>query len=359
MSTLRIAVTADPYIAVPPKLYGGIERIIDMLVRGLTERGHEVTLFAHPESDTPCRLEAYPVRTNGYNGGFLRNLWRVSSRLLKEDYDIIHSFGRLAYLLPVLPAALPKLMSYQRLITRRSVEWGERLAHGTLHFSGCSRHLIEAFGSKANWHVVYNGVPLSTYTFQERVAEDAPLVLLGRVEEIKGPHLAIEVARRSGRKLIIAGNVPEEPKHRAFFEAQIAPRVDGKQIEYIGPVNDSQKNDLLGGAVALLMPILWDEPFGIVMAEALACGTPVLALNRGSAPEIVENQINGFVCESVDEMARAVARLAEIDRATCRAVMEKRFSDAAITTAYEELYFEIIGAMLARRKRTITWQESV
>jgi len=343
---LRIAVTADPYIAVPPKLYGGIERIIDMLVRGLTERGHEITLFAHPESDTPCRLEAYPVRTNGSNGGFLGNLWRVSSRLLKEDYDIVHSFGRLAYLLPVLPAAIPKLMSYQRSITRRSVEWGERLARGTLHFSGCSQHLIDVFRGKANWHVVYNGVPLLTYTFQKTVAGDAPLVFLGRVEEIKGSHLAIEVAQRSGRKLIIAGNVPDEEKHRAFFESHIAPRVDGEQVKYIGPVNDSQKNELLGGAAALLMPILWDEPFGIVMAEALACGTPVIALNRGSAPEIVENQVNGFVCESLDEMARAVARIAEIDRQTCRAVMEKRFSDAAITIAYEELYFEIIGRRL-------------
>jgi len=339
---MRIAITADPDITVPPKLYGGIERIIDILVRGLTRQNHDVTLFALPESEVPCRLEAYPCHRSDSKWATLKNLWHVSSKVLLENFDIIHSFGRLAYLLPVLPTTIPKLMSYQRAITGRSVAWGERLARGTLHFSGCSRRLILPYEGRANWHVVYNGVPLLTYTFRHSVAADAPLVFLGRVEEIKGPHLAIEVARRSHRKLIIAGNIPEEPKHRAFFEAKIAPHIDGGQIEYVGPVNDQQKNDLLGRATAFLMPILWDEPFGIVMAEALACGTPVIALNRGSVPEIVEHQVNGFVCDTVDEMIGEVKRIKEIDRAVCRAVMEERFSDVAITAAYEELYFKII-----------------
>jgi glycosyltransferase involved in cell wall biosynthesis len=334
--------TADPDIVVPPKHYGGIERIIDMLVRGLTARGHEVTLFAHPESAVPCRLEAYRGRRSDSTSATLQNVWRVSSKLLKDRFDIVHSFGRLAYLMPVLPAALPKLMSYQRAITGRSVAWGERLAHGTLHFSGCSRHLIAAFSRRANWHVVYNGVPLAKYTFQMTVPADAPLVFLGRVEEIKGPHLAIEVARRSQRRLIIAGNIPAETMHREFFDRQIAPHLDGEQIEYVGPVNDEQKNDLLGRAAAFLMPILWDEPFGIVMAEALACGTPVIALNRGSVPEIVEHQRNGLVCDSVGQMVDAVMRVGEIDRRACRTIMEERFSDQAITAAYDALYLKII-----------------
>ena len=343
--------TADPEIAVPPKQYGGIERIIDMLVRGLTARGHEVTLFAHPESAVPCHLEAYRGRRSDSASATLQNVWRVSAKLLKDHFDIVHSFGRLAYLMPVLPTALPKLMSYQRAVTARSVAWGERLAHGTLHFSGCSRHLIAAFSRRTNWHVVYNGVPLATYTFQTTVPANAPLVFLGRVEEIKGPHLAIEVARRSQRRLIIAGNIPAEARHREFFDRQIAPHLDGEQIEYVGPVNDEQKNELLGRAAAFLMPILWDEPFGIVMAEALACGTPVIALNRGSVPEVVEHQRNGFVCDSAEQMVEAIKRIGDIDRAICRAIMEERFSDQAITTAYEALYLKIV--QVCRRTRRV------
>lgn len=356
---MRIALTADPHIPVPPRLYGGIERLIDMLVRGLIERGHEVTLFAHPESNAPCRLEPYAVRLNVFDGGFLRNLWRVSSTILKEDFDIVHSFGRLAYLLPLLPTAIPKLMSYQRAITTRSVEWGERLARGTLHFSGCSENLIKRFSGKSNWHVVYNGVPLSNYTFQEKVEADAPLIFLGRVEEIKGPHLAIEVAQKANRRLIIAGNVPDKPKHRDFFESRIAPNLDGERIQYIGPVDDSQKNELLGRAAALLMPILWDEPFGIVMAEALACGTPVIAFRRGSVPEIVEDTINGFVSGSVDDMVASVCRIDTIKRYECRKTMEARFSDKAIVGAYESLYRNIIEGQIRRRQMVSKWQESV
>jgi glycosyltransferase involved in cell wall biosynthesis len=336
---VRIAITADPDLPVPPKLYGGIERIIDTLVRGLMSKGHEVTLFANAESTTPCRIEPYPT-VNG--SALLSNLRLVSSRIGRGKFDLVHSFGRLAYLLPILPSALPKLMSYQREITPKSVAWGERLSRGTLHFAGCSNQLIRNFLAKPNWHVVYNGVPVSTYTFRESVSPDSPLVFLGRVEEIKGPHLAIEVARRASRKLKIAGNIPQE--HQAFFDTQIAPHLLAGEIDYIGPVNDEQKNELLGNAAALLMPILWDEPFGIVMAEAMACGTPVIGLRRGSVPEVVEDGVDGFVCDSVDEMVESVARLTSLSRAHCRRAMETKYSDTAMVGAYEKIYRELVVA---------------
>lgn len=338
---LRLAITADPEIAVPPKLYGGIERIIDMLVRGLVGRGHEVTLFAHPDSSVPCRVIAYEGNSFKSKLGSLRNTLRVSSNILREPFDLVHSFGRLAYMLPVLPTPVPKLMSYQREVTERSVAWGSRLSRGTLHFTGCSRQLVRRFLGGDNWHVVYNGVPAGTYEFRAAVSEDAPLVFLGRVEEIKGPHLAIEVARRARRPLVIAGNVPDEEAHQEFFATRVAPHVDGNQVRYVGPVTDAEKNELLGRAAALLMPILWEEPFGIVMAEALACGTPVVGLNRGSVPEVVWHGLNGFVCDSVEQMAAAVARLNEIDRADCRLIMEEKFSDTAVIEAYENLYYKI------------------
>jgi glycosyltransferase involved in cell wall biosynthesis len=249
---------------------------------------------------------------------------------------VVHSFGRLAYLVPILPLRLPKIMSYQRVITERSVRWAERLARGTLHFTGCSAHLIHRFARRANWHVVYNGVPAGAYTACADVAADAPLLFLGRIEEIKGPHLAIEVARRTGRRLILAGNI--QPGHEGFFDQKVKPFVDGEQIQYVGPVDDTEKNRLLGQSAALLMAILWDEPFGIVMAEALACGTPVIGMKRGSVPEVVEHGVSGFLCDSVDDMAAAVPLLPRIDRRTCRLIMEERFSDRYLVNAYEQVY---------------------
>lgn len=340
---MRIAITADPTISVPPHLYGGIERIIHMLVLGLVGRKHDVTLFAHPESVGPCRLEGYAQPTAGSRFDHLRNAYLVSSTILRERFDVVHSFGRLAYMLPVLALPVPKIMSYQRAVTARSVSLGNRLSRGTIHFTGCSHHLIGRFAGQNNWHVIYNGVPADIYDYREMVASDAPLVFLGRIEEIKGPHLAIEVARRSQRRLVIAGNVPTGPEHATFFDAQIAPHLDDDLVRYVGPVDDLQKNALLGGAAALLMPILWDEPFGIVMAEALACGTPVIGLNRGSVPEVVHGGLNGFVCDSVDDMVEAVARITDVERRACRLTMEQRFSDRAVVQAYEDLYVMASG----------------
>jgi glycosyltransferase involved in cell wall biosynthesis len=234
-------------------------------------------------------------------------------------------------------------MSYQRIITDRSVIWGERLARGTLHFTGCSAHLIRKYAAKKNWHVVHNAVSAATYQMNPDVVADAPLVFLGRIEEIKGPHLAIEVARRTGRSLILAGNI--QPGHEAFFAEKIKPFLDSGRIRYVGPVDDIQKNHLLRQSAALLMPILWDEPFGIVMAEALACGTPVIGLKRGSVPEVVQHGINGYACESVEEMAAAIPALSRIDRLACRRTMEERFSDQALVNSFEQVYRSIARPM--------------
>jgi glycosyltransferase involved in cell wall biosynthesis len=339
---LRIAMTVDPEIPVPPRLYGGIERIVDMLVRGLMQRGHEVTLFANPESTVTCRLVPYPGAKSQNRIDTLANMWHVSNAIRRGHFDVVHSFARLAYLTPLLPLPIPKIMSYQRGVSPRSVQLGNLLSRGTLSFTACGAHLIRQWQRDPHFHVIYNGVPLAKYQYRDYVEPDAPLMYLGRVEEIKGVHLAVKVAQKSGRRLIIAGNVPEAEHHHRYFAERIQPYLKDGTIEYVGPVDDAAKNRLLGASAALLMPLLWEEPFGIVMAEALACGTPVIGLRRGSLPEIVESGANGFVCDSVDEMVSAVGRIHEIDRHGCRRIAEQRFSDGVIVDHYESLYRSVV-----------------
>jgi glycosyltransferase involved in cell wall biosynthesis len=345
-SSLRIALTADPELPVPPKFYGGIERIIDALARGLEARGHEVTLFAHPDSASVGRHVPWSGSASSSLRDTVLNAAKLTSHVARERYDVLHSFSRLAYLTPILPFPIPKLMTYQRAVTRRSVQLGHELSRGSLWFAAISRHMMRSVEDIGTWRIAFNGVPLGAYDFRPDPGPDAPLVFLGRVEEIKGPHLAIEIARKARVPLIIAGNIPAE--HKKWFEANIVPHIDGANVTYVGPVDDTQKNDLLGRARAMLMPILWEEPFGIVMAEAMACGTPVVGSARGAVPEVVEHNVTGFVASDVDGMVASVGRLQAIDRSACRARVERLFSDTALVETYLSIYEEMI---LARNGR--------
>lgn len=347
---MRIALTADPELPVPPVLYGGIERIIDMLARKLLTRGHEVVLFSRPGSDCPVPKVGWPGNESFSMWDTMRNAAVLARHVTSRHFDVVHSFSRIAYLLPILPLRVPKLMTYQREISPRTTGLAHRIARGTLEFSAISRSMMEAAPLAGAWHLVPNGVPLEIYTFQRMVAHDAPLVFLGRIEETKGPHLAIEVARRSGRKLVIAGNIPEA--HRKWFEAMIAPHIDDSHVQYVGPVDDAQKNKLLGSAAAFLMPILWEEPFGIVMAEAMACGTPVIGLGRGAVPEVVEDGVSGFVADTVDGLVSAVGRIGTLDRIAARRRVETCYSDDAVTDGYLEIY-------RALNKRVVSGNRSI
>lgn len=342
---MHIAITADPMLPVPPRLYGGIERVIDWLVRGLVERGHDVTLVAHRASTTGGRLVAYATERAG-GAGAVRNMLTVA-RVATRKPDVVHSFGRLATLAPFLPLSTPKVMSYQREPTLGQVARAARLARpNTLAFTGCAEHIASQMRPFAPSATIYNGVPLDRFALQRTVGPDAPLVFLGRLERIKGAHTAIAVAQAAGRQLVLAGNVP--PEAQDYFDTEVAPHLSDR-ITYVGPVDDVQKNTLLGGALALLMPIEWEEPFGIVMAEALACGTPVIGTPRGSVGEVVVDGLTGFVAPDVEGMARAVAQVPALDRTACRADCAARFSDKVIVEAYEAFYRERIAAAETRR----------
>lgn len=340
-SKLKIALTADPELPVPPILYGGIERIIDMLARGLVRRGHDVTLFAHADSQSAGELVKWRGKDSRNHWSTVQNATTLWRQVQTGKFDIVHSFSRIAYLTPILPHPTPKLMSYQREISRRTTQLAHRLARGSLEFSAISDWMIKPVSDIGTWHMIPNGVDLSIYDFVATVPHDAPLVFLGRIEEIKGPHLAIEIAKRTNRKLIIAGNIPADKQ--AWVDAHVLPHIDGDHISYIGPVNDAQKNKLLGQAAAFLMPILWEEPFGIVMAEALACGTPVIGLKRGAVPEVIEDGVSGIVRDTVDELVDAINAPFSLSRQTCRSRAESAYSEAVIVDQYAELYQQMVA----------------
>jgi glycosyltransferase involved in cell wall biosynthesis len=344
---MNILLTADPELPVPPKHYGGIERIVDMLACSLMERGHTVTLIAHPDSTTPANRISYTGKNSRSFGDTFANAMVLTRAIAYGSFDVVHSFSRLAYLMPIMAFNVPKLMTYQRAVTRRSVILSRILSRGTLEFSAISRKMMDRVADVGRWHLVYNGVRMDVYDFVPTISNHAPLVFLGRIERIKGTHLAIEVAKRTNRPLVIAGNVPDDQKD--YFEEQVKPHLGNSLITYIGPVDDQQKNLLLGRACALLMPILWDEPFGIVMAEALACGTPIIGLARGSVPEIIEHRVTGFVCDDMEGLVIAVNRLNEIDRVACRRRAEVLFSDRAVVDGYLDVYRGMMMRQLKRR----------
>lgn len=343
---IRILLTVDPEIPVPPKGYGGIERIVAGLVDGLEALGHVVGLAANPESTAcPSVLFPWPGRRSGCAWDTVRNGGALRRMVQSFQPHVLHSFSRLLYMLPVLRSRLPKIMSYQRQPSPRTIKRAGGLARGTLRFTACSEYLCR-LGRRAggDWTAIHNFVDIDQYTFRPTVQANAPLVFLSRVESIKGPHLAIAAAKRAGRQLIIAGNHSANPAEAEYWRTQIVPHLGKDGIEYVGPVDDHQKNELLGRAAALLVPVQWGEPFGIVFTEALACGTPVISCARGAVPEIVLHGKTGFLVSSIEEMAAAACRVGTVERLTCRRWVEERFSRPMIARAYNRLYRKCLSA---------------
>jgi len=339
---LKIALIVNPLIPVPPEKYGGIERIVYMLICEYKKKGYDITLYANEHSAPDCKLIGYREGEAYSVNDFIR-INRLTWKIAFQKFDLVHTFGRMSNIALLMSAKITKIVSYQLPPTVSQVKKAVKISrNGTLYFTTCSNYISSQINQHAHVKTIYNGVNLDDYDFGGDVAADAPLVFLGRIQAEKGTDVAIKVALKTSQKLIIAGNVPSEAHHLQYFNEQIKPLIDGEQIEYIGPVNNSQKNALLGKAKAFLMPVMWDEPFGIVMAEALACGTPVIGFKRGAVPEVIVNGLNGFVCETEEEMCAAVQNIAAINRADCRKVAEEKFSAPVIAEQYESLYREAL-----------------
>lgn len=352
MASMRIAQVAPPFESVPPARYGGTERVVATLTEELLRRGHEVTLFASGDSDTSAQVvpvveQALWRRKPPYRD--FSPFWAIEvGKLLRgiDRFDLVHShldfFG-----FPVARVASCPVVStlHGRLDLPELIPLYQEFSDVPLvSISDAQRQPLP----DANWvATVYHGIPLDEFTFNPKPGNY--LAFLGRVSPEKGLDTAIRVAQRARLPLKIAARMPlpfrNDPNARAdwdYYENVVQPLLQGPLVELIGQVGGEEKDEFLGNARALLFPIRWPEPFGLVMPEALACGTPVLALREGSVPEVIEDGVTGFICEDEDELVAAVGRIDQLDRARCRAEVERRFSPEAMVDRYEQVYERLI-----------------
>jgi glycosyltransferase involved in cell wall biosynthesis len=344
---MRIAQVAPMYEAVPPRLYGGTERVVSWLTEELARRGHDVTLFASGDSRTRARLVSAHPRALRLDPAppdplsvHVLELAEVFERA--REFDVIHCHvDYLAFPFGRLVATPVVHTTHGRLDLRDLVPVFRRFADVPLvSISEAQREPLRAV--RPNWvATVYHGLPADDIPFDPDGGGGGYLVFLGRLSREKRPDIAIAVARRLGMPLKIAAKVDEAD--REYFDHEIRPLLRDPLIEYLGEVGDGDKWRLLTDAHCLLFPIDWPEPFGLAVIEALACGTPVVARGCGSIPELIEDGRTGFIADTVDELAAAVKRVDVLDRRRCRRSVEERFSVQVMADRYEAVYRRLQG----------------
>ena len=342
---MRIAQISPLYESVPPSSYGGTERVVSYLTEELVRQGHEVSLFASADSTTSARLIGCSPRS-------LRT-WKGSIDTLAHHVLMLECIGRYAQEFDILHFHIDYL---HFPFSRRSGWTNVTTLHGRLDIPDLEP-LYEEFQDmpvvsisnhqrlplpRANWTAtVHHGLPRDLYRVDE--SPGSYLVFLGRISPEKRVDRAIEIAGRAGMRLRVAAKI--DAADREYFESVIRPLFSLPHVEYLGEVAEHEKQELLGGATALLFPIDWSEPFGLVMIEAMACGTPVVAWRRGSVPEVLEEGVTGFLVESIDEAVAAAARAATHSRTRCRAAFERRFTAERMARDYVSIYQPMVGTL--------------
>lgn len=344
---LRIAVVAPPWYELPPRGYGGVEAVVAHLVDQLVLRGHDVTLVASGAHRTLAQ-KAYSVYDDAPSDRLGTPQPEVAqaaaaAALIDElDVDLVHDHS-LAGPLTARGRVVPTVVTVHMRPTGDYVPYFRSLDHTAelVAISDAQRALLP----EANWAgTVHNAIDVPSYPVREH--KDDYVLWIGRFVEMKAPHLAIDVARAAGRRIVLAGKC-SEPREKAFFDAEVAPRL-GPDVEYVGEADADTKRELYAGARALVFPLQWEEPFGLVMVEAMACGTPVVALRRGAVPELVPHGEAGLVVDELDDMAQAVVDAEDLDPLTCRRVAEERFDLPVMAAGYEDVYDQVLGARSAR-----------
>ncbi|MGQ0824011.1 MAG: glycosyltransferase family 4 protein [Actinomycetota bacterium] len=343
---VRIAIVAPVWFPVPPTGYGGIELVVALLADGLVGGGHDVTLFASGGSKTKARLVspmAEPPDPRELGNPWFDAFHAVSAYTAIDGYDLVHDHAGV-----VGPVCGAMLRGSPPVVHTLHGPWTDpaRLLYGALaphvHLVAISHAQAAENGDVRYAGVVHNGIDLDEYPL--RTEKEDFLVYIGRANPDKGPAEAIRIARDAGfpLKMILKRS---EPPERAYFEHEIEPLL-GHDIDLFENVAHETKADLLGRAAAMLFPIRWPEPFGLVMAEAMACGTPVVTTNWGAAPELVEDGVTGFRREGADELAAALGHVRELDPAACRARVEAEFSARSMVRGYEAVYAQVTGRQL-------------
>lgn len=339
---LRIGIIAPPWVPVPPPVYGGTEAVLDLLARGLVAEGHDVVLFTTGDSTCPVpRRWLYPMAltTMAPTTAELEHVARAYAEL--EGVDIIHDHTMAGPIwasdlgLPV-PIVTTNHGPFTAEATAHFAEVAERVAVVAI-----SHHQRSTAPSVPVASVIHHGVDLANFPVGR--GDGGYLLFLGRMNPDKGVHRAIEVARAAGKRLVIAAKM-WEPVERAYFRDCVEPLL-GPDAVYVGEVGRARKLELLGGAEALVNPIRWPEPFGMVMIEALACGTPVLAFAEGAAPEIIEHGRCGFLCTDEADMAELIGEIPSLDRAACRARVAARFSASRFVADHVALYRQLVSSV--------------
>ena len=339
---MKIAQIAPLFESVPPKFYGGTERVVYHLTEELVRQGHDVTLYASGDSQTSARLAPQCARALRLDSSCVDNI--APHVLLVENicrdaprYDIIHTH------IDYLPYPVLRRLNTPSVATLHGRLDIPDIAPLYREFSDIP--LVSISDAQraplpwANWQrTVYHGIPENAFTFRRE--KGSYLAFLGRISREKRLDNAIAIARRVGMPLKIAAKVSDNEKE--YFDRHIRPLLKQPQIEYLGEIGEAEKNDFLGNAYALLFPIDWPEPFGLVMIEAMACGTPVIAFPGGSVPEIIENGATGFVVNNIGEAAGAVRNIEKISRQACREAFEKRFTASRMAADYSGVYERII-----------------
>lgn len=357
--SLRIAVVAPPWIAVPPPGYGGIEAVVDLLCEGLVARGHDVTLYAAPGSRSRARVRtplpaAHPdvIGSALHESDYVASVWREIDEAAELDhpFDVIHDHSGCTALAMADRVAVPMVHTLHGPFDADTGPF--YLRHGHKAALAAISHSQAASAP--------DGVNVSAVVGNPIVVDDWPLgtvkadylLWIGRFDPVKGAHDAIRAARAARRRLVLAG--PVQTGQREYFREQIEPHIDGQAVRYVGVVGGATKQRLFAQAAALLMPIRWAEPFGMVMIEALACGTPVIAFREGAATEIVIHGENGLLTSDTAEMAAAIHEVGAIEPERCRASAAKRYDIAITTAAYERVYHQTVASDRRRSAVSLT-----
>ena len=340
---MKIAQIAPLVESVPPRLYGGTERVVSWLTEELVAQGHDVTLFASGDSRTKatlCPIVPRALRLDGIHNSLTYNiimLDRVAERM--ADFDVLH-FHIDFFHYPIF-----RNMAHKTLTTLHGRQDLPELpdiyrAFPHMPLVSISQHQRSPV-PPVNWMgTVYHGLP--ERQFHAGTGEGGYLAFLGRICADKGPEDAIAIAAQTGMRLKMAAKV--DPADRVYFEDVIRPLLaKSPHVEFIGEIDDSQKQSFLGNAKALLFPVKWPEPFGLVMIEAMACGTPVIGYRSGSVPEVLENGLTGFVVDNAGGAVNAVGRLNQLFRSSIRSRFEERFSARAMANEYCRIYRQLIG----------------